>query len=185
MLKLAVASTIMAFATINAQAGEVKPYIGIGLGSFTIDGGSVAGFSLKTNSSIGGFLQGGVDINPYIAAELRVGGVSSSKIKGLNGDKLKADWFASYLAKPQFSPTGGLNIYGLIGATTAKVSITNTAGQTASRTKTQLTFGAGLEYTIQDTVSIGAEYVQYSNTADFISNKVKITGISATVGYHF
>jgi len=70
------ASIIVAFATVNAQATEMKAYVGIGLGAFTTDFDS----GLKTSSTFGGFLQAGVEFNPYIATELRVGGIKASTV---------------------------------------------------------------------------------------------------------
>lgn len=180
-LKIAAASIIIAFATTSAYAQDMKPYVGIGLGTFTTDFGS--GF--KSSSTFGGFLKGGLDFNPYIGAELRVGGIKSSTLKNVVGGSSKAT-FISYLAKPQFPISDQATVYGLIGATTAKITVVSTGNPTTSKTKTQVSFGAGFEYKVQDAVSIGVEYVQYSNKGDTTANfKAKITGISATANYHF
>lgn len=183
-LTMAAASIIVAFAAVNAQATEMKPYVGIGLGTFTTDFGS----GVKASSAFGGFLKGGADFNPYIGAELRIGGIKSSTISNTGGVSSKVS-FISYLIKPQFPIAEQASIYGLIGATTAKVTVTGGGNPTTSQTKTQVSFGAGFEYRIQDAISIGAEYVQYSNKGDTGGNsnnfKAKIRGISATANYHF
>jgi len=180
-LKVAAASIIVAFAMANAQATEMKPYVGIGLGAFTTDFGS----SYKSKSTFGGFLKGGADFNPYIGAELRIGGIKSSTLSNTKAQSSKVS-FISYLIKPQFPIAEQASVYGLIGATTAKVTVTGGGNPTKSRTKTQVSFGAGFEYRVQDAISIGAEYVQYSNKADNTKNfRAKIRGISATANYHF
>ncbi|PCI43454.1 MAG: hypothetical protein COB41_06945 [Proteobacteria bacterium] len=180
-LKIAATSILIAFASVNAQAQDIKPYVGLGLGTFTTDFGS--GF--KSNSTFGGFLKGGLDFNPYIGAELRVGGIKSSTVKDAAGASSKAT-FISYLAKPQFPISDQATVYGLIGATTAKITVVSTGNPTTSKTKTQISFGAGFEYKVQDAVSVGVEYVQYSNKTDSTANfKAKITGISVTANYHF
>jgi len=181
-LKATAASIIFGFATTAAYAEDMKPYVGIGLGSFITDYGS--GF--KSDAAFGGFLKAGIDINQYIGAELRVGAVGSSNAPdpAVPNTTSKIDFFTSYLLKPQFPITEKANIYGLIGATTSKATVTGS--RSVSKTNTQVSFGGGLEYKIQDTISIGAEYVQYSNTKNTTANfKAKITGISATANYHF
>lgn len=182
-LKIAAASIIFAFATTSAYAQDMKPYVGIGLGTFTTDFGS--GF--KSAAAFGGFLQGGVAFNQYIAAELRIGSVGSSKVSNTLTAKSKIGILTSYLLKPQFPITEQASIYGLLGATTTKVTVSSAVGGPASATKTQVSFGAGLEYKVQNAVSIGAEYVQYSNKASGTGTgtDTKVTGISANLNYHF
>ena len=182
-LKTTAASIILACATTTAHAADMEPYAGIGFGSFTTDFGS--GF--KSAAAFGGFLQGGVAFNQYIAAELRIGSVNSSKISNTPNAKSKIGIFTSYLLKPQFPMTEQASIYGLLGATTTKVTVSSAIGGATSATKTQVSFGAGLEYKVQNAVSIGAEYVQYSNKANGTgtSTDTKVTGISATLNYHF
>ena len=168
---------------VNAQAGDIKPYAGIGIGSFTTDYGT----GIKSKSSIGGFLQAGVNVNPYIAAELRIGGVSSSNVSApaTPGTTSKVNSFVSYLVKPQFPVAEHTKVYALIGATTEKVSLTVPGFGTGSSTKTQISFGGGVAYKLQNNLSIGAEYVQYSNNANGLNNKAKVTGFSGTIEYSF
>lgn len=181
----------IAICTTTAQAEGIKPYVGIGVGMFTTDYGSIAGTTAtaKTPYSMGGFLKAGADFHEYIGAELRVGAVSSSGVE-VSGTKVpgissKVDWFISYLLKPQFQFSKEARVYGLIGATTAKVTLGVAGSGSASDTKTQVTFGGGFEYEFMDGISAGVEYVQYSNKADIASEKVKIAGISALVNMKF
>jgi len=113
-------------------------------------------------------------------------GVSEENLSNTAGTASSKTNFISYLVKPQFPITEQATVYGLIGATTAKMTVSITGSPNTSHTKTQASFGAGLEYNVQDAVSIGVEYVQYSNKSDNTANfKAKIRGISASVNYHF
>ncbi|MDX8395470.1 MAG: porin family protein, partial [Mariprofundaceae bacterium] len=185
----AIALTI-GFGTITAQAADIKPYIGAGLGLFTSDyNGGVPG---KASNAVGFYINGGADFHDYIGAELRIGSVGSKKMSGAayikTSSKSKIDYFFSYLVKPQVPITPEASIYALIGATTAKATLSSNNG-TGTATKTRMTFGAGFKYVVADQIGLGLEYVSYLS-----SNKAttgggvdmpKLSGFAFNVSYNF
>jgi opacity protein-like surface antigen len=95
----------------------------------------------------------GYDFMDYLGAELRgTAGVSKAS-------PTKFKQIGAYL-KPNYDLTDELNLYGLVGA-----SKTNGAG---TGTNTGLSYGAGLDYGISDSVSVFTDVVNYmkkSNTS--------------------
>jgi len=161
---------VAAMCATNAQAQEFKPYLGAGVGMFTTDFG-VGGF--KASNAFGFYVNGGVDFNPYVGAELRLGSVASKGISNSNvGAKVQTDYFLSYLAKLQFPVTDELTLYGLVGASTIKATVSNSFQPKASQTNTKFTYGAGLNYEVADHVRVGAEYVAYNPNADVVGNTI-------------
>lgn len=176
----------LALGAVSAQANEIKPYAGVGIGLFTTD----FGYGVDTPNEIGYFVRGGVDFHEFIGAELRFGAVTSGtpELNGVAsaGDTSKVDWFVSYLLKPKATLGSNLEIYGLVGATTAKVTVNAPGlGIVRNSTKTMVSFGGGLQYGFNDMISAGVEYVQYTNKADVLQDKAKVSGFAATLNASF
>jgi len=156
----------------NAQSNtgfnfDIHPYAGIGFGAFGLEE-KEPGFSQK-RTVFGGFGKFGVDIGNYLGAELRVGATSTgtqSNPAGTFGgtipfdSKLSSDYFISYLAKIQSWESAGFRIYGLVGATTAKVKVavaTGLGSASSKHTKTGVSYGFGINYHVQDSLTVGGE----------------------------
>ncbi|MES0372537.1 MAG: outer membrane beta-barrel protein, partial [Mariprofundaceae bacterium] len=136
MIKIAGIALAIVFSATAAHAGDIKPYVGAGIGMFTADFNN--GF--KAKNAVGFYINGGADFNDFIGAELRVGTIGSKKISNAEGGgKIKTDYFISYLAKPQFHFTPEASIYALAGATTVKMTGSSTFGS-SSVTSTKLTY---------------------------------------------
>jgi len=200
ILRTAVLAVALIFATapVMAQDFEIKPYAGVGIGAFMLDvEDSTPGDPFATDDTVfGGFLAVGADVHEYLGLELRVGttsdGSESIIVPGVGTVAVDygPSYFISYLAKVQYPATPELRIYGLIGGTTAKVETSFTAMGfpvvTDSQTETGVSFGAGVDYTVMDNVSVGAEWVRYWHNVNFdATTEVDIDGISATVKYEF
>jgi len=186
-------------ANVQAQDFDVKPYVGAGLGAFGLElkGTNGTVYSQK-NTVFGGYVKLGADIGDYLGAELRVGATGSgtqSNPAGTMGStvpfdgKIQATSLVSYLGKVQFPATPDLKLYALLGGTTAKFKFTATStvgSGSSSGTKTGFTYGVGAEYSFQDTLSAGIEWVQYwTNVNAYLDGKVKIWGVTANAAYHF
>jgi len=160
-----------------ASATDIKPYVGIGIGGYSKDVGGATG----TTTVFGGFGQFGADIGDYFGAELRLGTSSTTSITsgGVNID-LNLDYAFSYLGKLQAPITESIRIYTLLGGTTGQVTgKINTPGfgfaasgtNTLSVKTTSFSIGGGLDFQIQDSLSIGAEYMRYySDVSGFSAN---------------
>lgn len=182
-----------------AQARDVKPYAGAGLGFFGLEY-KEPGFNQK-NTVFGGFIKVGADINEYLGAEVRLGGTTEgtqSYPAGTLGGvipfdfSLSGDYIFSYLLKLQFPVTGDFRIYGLAGGTTAKLSRklnVPVAGVTLindSATNTGISYGVGADYLLSNQLSAGVEWVQYWTNVDVGAQmSAKIWGVVGTLSYHF
>jgi len=177
------------FGSITAQAKDIQPYAGVGIGMFTTD----LGFGAKAKNAVGFYINGGADINHYFGAELRIGSVGSKTIDTfVAGSKFKTDIFISYLGKLQYPFTPEAKVYALLGATTVKGSISGPATSNNSSTQTNLSYGAGFSYTVADSINIGIEYMLYAPkvkaTSDGITvttTDIKLSSFAITTSYNF
>jgi len=167
----------------------LDPYVGGGLGGFELDYGNGKDFVF------GGYGALGLTVMENLAAEIRIGGASSTSnpdaVLGRSVDK-SVSWFVSYIVKPQFEVFRGLRLYGLLGATTIRTSITPLGRVERTSTDTSLSFGAGAEYAIQDQLYVGGEWMRYSSNKDRASvtragglNGMDVNGFVATLRYEF
>ena len=127
----------------------------------------------------GGFANFGID-SKMAGAELRVGrtGEASTNYKGIN-ISYGLDTFFSLLGKLHFSPTDRLRLYAIGGYTTANARATaSVAGISASASSTASSgsYGAGLDYRLQDHLLIGGEWIRYS---------LDVSGIAINLKYEF
>jgi len=167
---------------------DIRPYVGLGIGTIGLERSDA-----NINKNVfGGYGKLGIDIGDYLGAELRLGssGSANSTINGIP-EKMKASYLSSYLAKLQYPVTPDFKAYMLLGATTGRLKTTNLNNNISqNKTKTGLSYGVGVEYYLQDNLSVGGEWMQYwSNVKlgnNFGSNaKAKIWGAVATINYHF
>ncbi|GMR00180.1 MAG: hypothetical protein BMS9Abin18_1016 [Zetaproteobacteria bacterium] len=168
---------------------DIRPYAGIGFGAF--------GLELKTpgvgqkNTVFGGFGKFGVDIGDYLGVELRGGATTSGTTTYPGGTiKLSDSYFISYLAKVQSWESAGMKLYALVGATTAKIKATPTATglgiASVSTTKTGVSYGVGINYHVQDSLTVGGEWMQYWTNVNVGTNTdAKMWGAVVTAAYHF
>jgi len=196
--------TICLSMTTTAQAQDVEPYTGVGIGLF--------GLELKTpsvnqkNNVLGGFAKFGVSFNDFIAAELRIGTTGKGTSSYPTGTPVKltagitvpsplafdfsmqADYFISYLIKPQYEIAESFRVYALLGGTTVKINGTfSVAGIPGfSGIASGFSYGAGAEYHLANHLNAGAEWVQYwTDVKTGTSSKARIWGIVGTASYKF
>jgi opacity protein-like surface antigen len=157
-----------------ANAADIKPYAGIGLGGYTFKG---------IGTSFGGFGQFGADISDYFGAEIRLGASSKKAFtSGTTNEEVKLDHIFSYLAKVQAPINENIHAYVLLGGSTAKATATittpnvvflATGTNTISSKSSSFSFGGGLDFQIQDSLSIGAEYMRYYKDVSGFSANLK------------
>jgi len=144
------------------------------------------GGSVGTVTAFGGFGQFGADIGDYFGAEIRLGTSSTTSISsgGINYDG-NIDYVFSYLAKIQAPISESLHLYTLLGGTTGQITskiktpgfvYVATGTNTSSSKSTSFSIGGGLDFKIQDSLSIGAEYMRYYKD---------VSGFSANLKYSF
>ncbi len=190
MKKLLLMSTALLLAQAStAQATEIEPYAGIGLGLFEMDPGA------NKKSTFGGFGFAGANLHEYFAAELRAGATGSQQREELAvvlSEEFKVNWFVSAFAKPKIEVSDGIELYGLLGVTTISSSHTPT-GPVIQTTKssTGLSYGVGGSYRFNDKFTVGMEWVRYSTDADAATKNttsykgMDVNGFTTTFAYNF
>jgi len=167
------------FGFSTANANEIRPYAGVGVGVFNFD---INAFGINDSGNGTGFFGIlGADFTENIGAELRVGATGNAGVFATN---YKMGSFFSYLVKGQFPVTDDLRIYGLLGGTTANLK-TTTGGDW---TKTGFSFGAGAQFRINDQFSVSGEYMRYWHAVTFeplAAADATVDGLSATFDFHF
>ncbi len=191
MKKVLFMSTALLLAQANtAQAIEIEPYAGIGVGLFEMDPGE------NKKSTIGGFGFVGANLHEYFATEFRAGltGVHEREELGPLTETFKVNWFVSAFAKPKIEVAEGLELYGLVGVTNIQTAITplNSIVEATSN-NTSLSFGVGGSYRFNDKFTVGMEWVRYSTNADVATknsvagsfNGMDVNGFTTTFAYNF
>lgn len=193
-------------AALPAQAADIKPYTGAGVGGFIID----AGVGSKT--AFGGYGILGADLHENYGIELRLGttGKTGSPVTVPSGQfqettgglipilvptpaNISIDWFFSYLLKLQYPFGNGFRIYGVVGGTTmnSKFAFTSpVSGRTVLHaTATTLSFGGGIDYDLGNQWLLGVDGTVYSNKANTNPgasyNGLDVWGLTATAKYMF
>jgi opacity protein-like surface antigen len=179
----AIAATVAFGLVGNAQAQDIQPYAGVGVGTFNLDAGFGSAYAF------GGFGLVGVDINEYAGVELRAGTTAKASVNVVSiPTENSIDYFFSYLAKLKLPVNENLGFYGLLGGTTLKTKFSVPAVGASTNTSTDFSYGAGIDYKIDDQMKVGAEWVQYSKKANSASPTfpgLDAYGISATLNIAF
>jgi len=171
-----IAATSLLLANTHLQAAELKPYMGMGGGLFAIQYEETGpGYSvLQRTPTWGAFIKGGVDINPYLGAEVRLGTTGNPSQNWGAGTianqalkvSTQIDSFTSILLKLSFPTSPDEKIHLYLGSTTAKMTVGVVAANGASTTSpwgstTGFTYGLGYEATLSEASSIGFEWMEY------------------------
>ena len=187
-----------------AHAGDFVPYVSVGGGQVVTEYdelGPAGGVKIR-KSTWGAIVKAGVDMYEYTGIEVRTG--LTGKVKhpfpaGTLGSipplevSAQVNNFVSYFAKLQYPITSKFKIYGLIGATSGRITIQRNQGVGGAFKgwKTALSYGGGLEYKFRVRGSIGLEWVQYWKNADLTaippstSSKASFSGASLTINKFF
>ncbi|MBL4775581.1 MAG: outer membrane beta-barrel protein [Mariprofundus sp.] len=152
----------------SASAGDIKPYIGSGIGTYIIGNGTAG----NGDYVVGGYASIGLEISPYLAYELRAGTTAQANN---SISSFGTDFFVSYLIKPQYM-LQGFNVYALLGASTIK-SWSQDIGKTKiTKTNTSFSFGGGVETSVTDQFTLGVEAMILDNRRGFNPYSGNFTG---------
>ncbi|KXI24490.1 porin family protein [Photobacterium sanguinicancri] len=116
-----------------------------------------------------GALKAGYDINEYFGVEMRYGGVN------LRTDEISLRDFTSVYAKAQYPINQHVSVYGLVGATSAKID-----EATHKSTKNSGSFGAGVSYSITDSLKANVELNRVSS-----HERYKLDAVTLGLDYKF
>jgi opacity protein-like surface antigen len=168
-----------AAANANAQSGPVanaSPMYGeLGYTWAKVTGG---GASVKP-----GVLRGiiGYNVHPNLAVEGMLGlGITDDgqNIAGTNVDGKVEHSLGVYL-KPKMNVTPALEVFARAGYASTRVKLESQSGS-ASTTKGDWSYGAGLTYSLGRATYAGLDYMRYYN-----KDGVKADGVTLSVGYRF
>ena len=149
--------------TTQAKADALEPYVGLGLGAYTLGIDDTAGSN--TDEAFGAYLSAGVDIAKYLGAEVRIGTTTSeASFPPAILSEYRAKYIISYLGKLQLPFDNGLRFYAIGGGTTTVVYFGSPYSK--RRTLTGVSFGGGIDYRFSgllfsDQYRIGVEAVRY------------------------
>lgn len=175
----AIAALLFTAAAAHAQNGPVAntaPLYGeLGYTWAKVTGG---GASVKP-----GVLRGiiGYNVHPNLAVEGMVGvGVNddSQNIAGTNVDGKVEHSLGLYL-KPKVNVTPALELFARAGYASTRVKLDSPVGS-ASSTKGDWSYGAGLTYSFGRATYAGLDYMRYYN-----KDGIKADGVTLSVGYRF
>lgn len=165
----------LATSAITAQAQGL--YGEVGYTPLKLEG-SVDGIGVTSKpSNVRGII--GYELNDNLAVESMLSlGVRDSAVKvgGFNlGGKAEVDNMIGVFVKPKVHVGEGLEVFGRLGATRAKLSI---GSENAS--DTSIAYGLGASYHINSQLSLNADYMTYHDKDD-----ITLKGFTVGVGYKF
>jgi opacity protein-like surface antigen len=173
-----IAGILMAGTMMVPAAHAQQPYIGLGVGGFSLDSGG------NSNTALGAYLQAGEDFMPYLGGELRLGTTDSA-------GNAKMNWFFGAYARPKYDVTADLTLYGLLGLTVARTSyISATTFRSQGKTQTDFSYGLGADYWAANQYTVGAEWMRYQSQADTATKNTSFSGLNIDgfvidAKYHF
>lgn len=145
---------LLLLSATGAAAQQMTPdsyaYLGAGYAILDYQDNSFSG-----NGELDGLLlRGGFQLDENLAVEARFGnGVSDDKV---NGVKLELKDFAGGYVKWGAPTRSGLYPYVMVGCTHSRVEID---GDSSSRT--DFSYGAGLSYSVNQSISADIDYMKY------------------------
>lgn len=158
-----------------AQAQEVYPKTYVGVGVASVDHDFSAAGTSNTDSDgwkASGKVFAGYEFNQNWGAEIGYTDFAKSHasytVNGVNGNA-ESDGHAFYLAAKASVPINEqFSAYGKLGAEYNKTNLSsNTAGISYDDSKTQAYGALGLQYKLNQNVSLVAEYERYGSKRDF------------------
>jgi opacity protein-like surface antigen len=173
------AGILMAGTAMVPVAHAQQPYVGAGIGVFSLNPGA------SNDSAVGAYLQAGNDFQPYLGGEIRVGTTDSAN------NSAKLNWFVGVYLKPKYDVTPDLTLYGLLGLTTMRTTYTSqTTNRSQGTTKTDFSFGLGADYWAANQYTVGFEWVRYESRADTTTKNTNFGGLNIDsyvldAKYHF
>ena len=176
---LLIAGMLMAGVAMVPAAQAQQPYLGVGIGAFELDPGG------QNKLSTGIMMQLGDDFLPYLGGEIRVGTTDKAN------NRSRVNWFAGAYAKPKFDVSQDLTVYGLLGVTTLRANYTSaTTLRNQAATKTDFSYGLGLEYWLGYQFTVNLEWVRYASRADAATKDtnfhgLNVNGYTLSAQYHF
>ncbi len=137
------------------------------------------GDDLGSSKNLRGIL--GYELHPNLAVEgLLSVGVSDghATIQGIREDT-RVDHVMGLYLKPKLAVTPGLEVFGRVGYARAKTT-NSLLGMSESVSSSDMSYGVGLAYRINDRLSAVVDYTLYSN-----KDNTKLQGLSAGLRWGF
>ncbi len=124
-------------------------------------------------------LAGGADVIPGLGLEAMLAFGAKDGESGTKSAQLST--LAGVYVKPHAEIAPGVDVYARVGYTNLSWSTKASAGGAATdKTGNSPSYGVGLNYTVTDKVTVGADYMSYYN-----KDSVTLTGIAVSVGIKF
>jgi len=175
MRVLTIVGTIsVLFATNVFSADATGLYLGVGIGVEKVDN-----YLSHENTLTGGITKLGYGFSKNLALELRANqSFADSK-------KLEHIYNVGAYLKPQYEVFEDWNVYGLLGYAKNKIKYANPVTGFTDATVDAFSAGAGVEYALNDKVSLFAEGMRLANKRANKDIRVDIKGLYFGVNYYF
>ncbi len=174
-LRAGLAALLAGLLSVSAVADDL--YIGVGYMEAEFKKSGVRG-KAKPDAL---FVRGGYAINEFVSVEARYGtGISDDGVR-VNGNRVKVDlehMFGAYV-RAGLPTAVDLEPYVMLGVTRAEFD-GRSGPNRVSDTRTDVSYGFGLDYRFTRQISAGLEYMRYIDRGC-----CKFTGLSLGVNYHF
>jgi len=174
---LLLSSSLMCPSLTMADTGfQTTPYVGADLGYLSYEEN---GYDDANILSIGGKL--GVELHKYFSVEARLGtGITEEEdYEGVQGLDLSLDYYLGAYALATLPIGEKLSIYGLLGYTKAEMSA-EYAGFEISEDESDMSYGLGAEFKVNDKASFTAEYTNLLDGSTY-----EVTSINVGMKFNF
>ncbi|GGC77733.1 porin family protein [Vreelandella lutescens] len=159
---LAIASALLVSGAVHAQsfdAGYPQGYVGADAMAWTLDFDGVD----ESFDSVGLRLVAGMKLDEYLAVEFHGATGGSDDIYGLD---IELDYLVGGFLKGIVPLGNNARLFGLLGYSEVKLTASG-FGLNESGRDDDVSFGAGAEVDVTDTLAISADFTRYLSQADY------------------
>ena len=166
----------------SAQAGEF--YTGGGLGLYNIAPTTTIG--TKSGTAFGAFGTVGMKVHEMASVEARLATTAKTNTSATTGLTLDTslDYALSLLIKPHYEVADGIDAYALVGATSYQITVASAFGQ-SSKTNTTLSYGAGVDASLNDMMRVGVEWFRPVTSSNSTVGAFTVDAFTVNASYKF
>lgn len=127
-------------------------------------------------------LSGGADVMPGLGLEgmLAFGAKEGKATVSGTAKQAEISTLAGVFVKPHAELSPGLDVYARVGFANMAWSTKSGTAAAVDKTGNSAAYGLGLNYTVADKMTVGADYMSYYN-----KDSVKVNGVAVSVGIKF
>jgi opacity protein-like surface antigen len=177
LIAIAAASAFLMLGTAHAQQASSPLYGELGYTFLKVKGDDGSKASPHALRGIIGY-----ELHPVVAIEgmAAIGTRKDSFNDGVEDVSVKVKHAFGVFAKPKFSPTNELELFGRLGWVKTKFEASCPSGTCEGGSDSDFAYGLGLNYRFTPKLHVGIDYMRYLS-----KDGVKIDGVTLSVGSRF